>query len=372
MLPPELLFLVCDHLDRVDILSLAHAGSENKAILAVWLRLFVGCPFYMVRYSPYNSLMTFAANFQPPKKHLKFKHSKLPALLNTLLPDDFQCLQGYLDRKEHEWFYCNEGLGRTYGGILNLRADEKTVLLPSSVTLKPHGEVLKFESNSHVAVQIVRDQIMVVIKYADNSRVQECTLDKADVEAFYKILVFVSRVRSENTDDMYYILPDSNGLYQMNWKPLMLYDGVLYKVSVGSGDKLQVATRGYPVKGEGIADLQYDIFQDQRHPRYGMVYTEMEGLLDYVVDLETKEVFRVLRVLEEGHISIAGISNGKLGVWKYSWEFLWSLIPDVGDAGSDEELTELHDLVLRLKADSKEFFDFNKKRGPYRSRRDSW
>lgn len=100
---------------------------------------------------------------------------------------------------------------------------------------------------------------------------------------------------------------------------LLMYNGQLFKAVHDEDRELHIVP-AHSELGEDTKRDRFNIFQDDRFPRYAMTSTVIRGLSEFVIDLKTHQVASV--GLDPHHVPLVGISQGKLGVWKYSQRYL--------------------------------------------------
>lgn len=386
MLPPELLFLVCEGLEPRDILALSETCTANLTILSHLRTLFKLYPWYDRRFSstkdsPWNvsKLTRFPKSFiHVPYPDTRYEED---------LPSDFVALTGGCGRDEkYIWNICDQGLyfnspaeeeemeyddsldWNTHG-IVDLRAD-KTAALPATpyaARLLPKLDLsgykvkvlLEEEQNDRVSAVIMHltdKKNFLLVKYG-TEQVQKFELDS---ETFYHRLYLIGDMVIINKEDKkskpLYLLPGLKSLTTLEDEPTaeyqgwMMYNGNLFKAVLDCKDRLVVASPTVKIKQPKRPQRLYNIYQDERNPRYAMAYTRKDGIMAYVIDLEECEVSMLL---DKEDVWLLGLSKGELGLWKYSPMSLYGRC----NSQNKSELGDLVEIAIALPID--EFLDFH-------------
>ncbi|KAG5362718.1 hypothetical protein CJU89_1851 [Yarrowia sp. B02] len=364
MLPPELLYLVCIHLEPRDILSLSAVNASTKAVLLPLRKLFLKIPYYSLRHSQWDTWQACVGDFEAEAPSGLFEHASIPSHSDEPLPADFQALEGNDGQKQQGWNYCDMGLF-SKGDVLNLKSEpapegldysstssfrDEDEFLPDSMYL----DGMQTETCSVKIVQVFRtDEIWLLIQYSDGTH-QKHSLGFGDEDSFeednfdsdedgfeyedvsyeredYDIAVADDTVillkKKKEGDKLEKIFVPKGGepvhvgdisTHTQAWGGLFIFNGRLFVTHCGKDQKLQVAPLQPEMDEMEPSRLTFNIVQDERYPRYGLAYT-WDGLLMYVVDLQTRAVHYVV---QEGRMTVVGISDGQLGMWTYSVRYM--------------------------------------------------
>lgn len=343
MLPPELVHEISNHLGAWDILTFAKVHPAIYDKLKPVLKMLADCPYFLVRYSQWNSWRTAASHYEPQPQQLKFKTARCAVHLDEPLPDDFQALRSHVAGAQ-AWQTCDRGLmapstrevfDMTARPNCNNRLEPAPPPIVPSHLINPTS-LLAFKANSYVfAMSVIYCQSTDLhVWYRDGKRGMVILDDGPMCGHRFKLQLIddtVFSLAANSTDPsenavscivrgMIYDHPLTNISSGINPEGLLLYNGHLFKAAVNEDDELIVATLDFDIPGEGCQwSAKYDIYQDDRNPRYGLAYFKGSGVLIYVIDLLKHTVINVQRYQELGFV---GFSKGKPGVWRYTRDYL--------------------------------------------------
>lgn len=343
MLPAELLYEVCNHLDARDIFSLSLACRDNKLSLEPLMTLFRASPWYQKRFSSWDSWQLCAANYKEPAEKVVFGRAKLPRVVNQPLPDDFTVLRVPAQYRDSlHWTTCDRG-------VHSLDADVSIELTaePSFESVRPIYNVVSpdplpegseadpfGDSSALVSAQTVwnaQEELWLVVKDCDGQvrsfpRQTDC---ESRVRIFDGVVLIGSydyRGYSCGDGSLYLLssaktlkpvgLVDTKRIRVDEW---LLYNGDLFKVVVGKGNKFHVVSLDMDIKQTG-PDCYFYVCHDDRNPRYALAHRLHRVGLQYVIDMEKRLVHPVPRSRQQIHF--VGISNGQLGIWSFDQTYL--------------------------------------------------
>lgn len=346
MLPAELILHICELLELRDILSLADTCQSNRALLHKFQKLAKLAPWYNKNLSEHG--LWADCERMLDQEPLQFPHeSYCKDHFNEPLPRDFQCLQGDINRyNKHRWITCDQGISRLCENgnreILDLRENTQDPMSHDPFSVLKRREYVTFEgqlrcrvANEFVAAAVVasrdKTEISLHVRYDDDAETEIHMVETELKEGSYQVfviedMVLVSRSYSRGHDNVFYLLPGGK-LTPLDTPKMdsidgwMQYNGILYKAVLDEDDNMQVATSHYPVEMYIVGLRKYEICQDVRNPRYGMAFCQDEGMLAHVIDLEEQEV---ILAANEDCFWIVGFSDGRLGRWNFSQDYIMS------------------------------------------------
>lgn len=386
MLPSELLFQVCDYLQPPDIISLSEIDRFTKTTLLPLRKLCLKIPYYCLEYSQWNSWQECILDFESEASHNPFEHVSLPKHENKPLPEDFRALKGGVDRRLHyEWNLCDLGFVCEHG-ILNLKEkvdtsadfdlymDEYKPYPVRTFQVNKQGAYADLvirammQTQSCQAVIAVTSDVRYVsspvsrrettntmnrlfIQYNDGTT-QEHVLKSIDgithSDWDFHVLVADNAViftrRYGAVFSTFYVLKggepvfiaDSLPIENVNGTCSLFYNGRVFLTYMDQEPKIQVIPlESEPLNPAPVFRNVY-LYQDERYPRYGLAY-QFGTFLAYVVDLEKREVHCVM----EGDPAVIGLSNGQLGMWTYTEEYLM-------DKCEEQELSTMKELMREI------------------------
>lgn len=359
MLPPELLLRVCEYLTPKDILSLSETSSTHKTVLANLRTSFLEHPWFDQNFSQWKMVLWGSAKY--PKSKTPFKNVPLPLDgFDVPLPSDFQALVGDCRRDEnYGWNICDQGLYFNTvddsenedwdqwelddNGILDLREDQTSELpatpypLRSMPILDVPDKVIAKERNDKVSAAIVEDCFeyqFLAVKYRENEmQVFDIDYDDHIYYSLYLVGAMVIVYSNDMTTPQLYLLPGKPELANLEDTPtrkyegLMMYNGNLFKAVLDFDGQLVVGPLNLEVNEKIGGERMYKIHQDERNPRYALVCTRKEGVVAYVVDLEDHTISLLL---DKENLWLVGLSKGKLGMWKYTTEYVYRIGTEQG------------------------------------------
>lgn len=343
MLPAELLFEVCNHLDALDVYALSLACRENSLMLEPLLNLFKDCPWYQLRFSSWDSWQACAAKYKEPPKNVVFKRGKLPEVQDQPLPDDFTVLHHSSDHEQSQGSTTTDrGIyGYKHGVSIDLRAEPSTESLkpiydvvipdplPEGSEADPFGEASALLSAD--TVWYAEDKRSLVVKDCHGKvRSFPRRTDCEYLTRVFDAVVFLGGYDDRDTrrgHEISYYLSGARTLKPVKalskedtrvdqW---LLYNGALFKVVVGKRNRFGVVSLGTNIE-EGFSDCCFRVGQNDRNPRYGLAYRLPNEGLQYVIDLEKQLFYRIPPY--DHHLHFVGTSNGQLGVWSYTQDYL--------------------------------------------------
>lgn len=345
MLPAEVVYEICNHLGFRDILTLSKVHGDFDRALKPLLKLLTLSPYYQLKYSQWDSWQQASSHFKPYTRKFEFKRAEFPLHVDEPLPDDFRLLQNHVVGTGKNWRICDRGVvAPPTSEVIDMRANPDDnapgpthpSLVPADPNVSLDG-LVSVKDNAYVSTKTTlhHGSTYVLIKYRDGTRIAVCVDQRANVHHSYDLQLIDDVVFSQivsptdiSENSISFILPGMDRPLPLvrvncgiNAEGLLLYDGHLYKAVVNDENNLTVATHDCPIRGEGRSDLEYNIYQDDRNPRYGLAYLKKTGVLIYVIDLLEHTVITVLQNLQFG---FAGLSNGEPGVWQYTAGYLMS------------------------------------------------
>lgn len=366
MLPPELLSIVCTYLEPRDIVSLSETSRSNNAALSGIRKMLLECPYFSLEHSEWSSWEALADNYSPKADPIEFRHVEIDTHHNEPLPDDFRALQGDMQRKSRYWWnYCDRGIyDQTSSSFVELRTDKgtDTYLTKEEARTFFFGDVrcdddyIHYQHTTDTATVLAYSEkgVVLQIKYRGEENYREFLISSStSYDNCYELqlidnVAFVYKYEADNEEggDGTCCVAPGQGLLRVEdgggstappygW---LHYNGCLYKGIYDEHKDLQIVSANYvddtkrPMGG-------YDICHDERYPRYGVIYS-LGGLFPlFVVDLKQHLVTAVN--LDADHIPVIGISNGRMGVWKYSHDYLDSKCTEQGKPGVQDVIYEI-------------------------------
>lgn len=287
----------------------------------------------------------------PPPKAFETVQFLLPSYFEEDLPSDFQALRGDCRRDEkYNWNICDQGIYFNtiadsdeedfyedederdhHNGIVDLReywGELPPTPYPARIlpVLDPDLDLrrkLDADRNDQVSAQVSTlydDSTLLLVKYG-REKIQEFEVDHLRNYSLYLIGDMVIVNPADEDCKTQYLLPGRSKLATLEDVPTteyegwMMYNGKLFKAVLDENFQLVVAPAGTTVEKHENPPRLYNIYQDERHPRYAMVYTRKEGIMTHVIDLEKCQVSMVL---DRDSFWLAGLSQGELGLWKFS------------------------------------------------------
>lgn len=216
-----------------------------------------------------------------------------------------------------------------------------------------HFEIgYKFTSSAEILLEWNMDSDSVTLYTIINDKRHTIVVDKKKGMKMHHLqliddiaLVFVLDGDVQTT---YYLVPGNDKLVAIDFggcqvpqEGLMMYNGQFYKAVLDEKVDVQVdhVTRQMGNPTTITPGAAYEICQDLRFPRYGLVYTNMDKNLAHVIDLEKKEISQFLGLDKD--VSIVGVSDGELAIWKYTREYLEEMCEKRGMEGFKEVVEKM-------------------------------
>ncbi|KAG5359385.1 hypothetical protein CJU90_4129 [Yarrowia sp. C11] len=358
MLPPEILTLVTEFLAPNDIISLAETNQQTYTAQGALRNLFLKSPYCRLELSQWDKWQSFADSYKCDTSFEDtFKNVELPQHCNKPLPDDFKALQGDLARQwNSDWNSCDLGIcgpreDDKEAIVLDLTAsnsDDETTSAkltglptgkpahrpPSRRLFSSQMEIgYKFSPQAEALLEwdMSTDAVILYTMFADGVSHKLVVDEKKGTKMHHLqlindiALVFVLDL---NTQTTYYLVPGGKltaldfGNCKVPQEGLMMFNGHFFKAVIDEKVDLLVAHISRPM-GEPTTvtpGAVYEVCQDLRYPRYGLVYTNTDKNLAHVIDLQKREVSQFFGLTKD--VCLVGVSNGELAVWKYTREYL--------------------------------------------------
>ncbi|SEI36224.1 YALIA101S10e03862g1_1 [Yarrowia lipolytica] len=345
MLPPELLSMVCTYLEPRDLLALAETSRSQHVALSDIRKMLLRCPYFSLEHSDWSSWQALADNYNSHKEAVAFTHIQMDDHYNKPLPDDFIALQGDIQRKSRYWWnYCDRGIyDQTSSSFVDLRTDSGTDTYMSKEearsfffgNVRSDDDYIHYQHTTDTATVLARrgKEVVLQIKYRGEEDYHEFLISSSSSYLHsYELqqidnVAFVYRCDSDEENEGTYCVAPGRGLVPVEdgggstsppygW---LHYNGCLYKGIYNEKRDLQIVSAHYqdntkrPMGG-------YEICHDERHPRYGIAYSAGGLFPLFVVDLKRHLITAVH--LDKDHLPVIGISNGRMGVWKYTHDYL--------------------------------------------------
>lgn len=382
MLPPEILDKICTNLCFNDILSLCKVVRLSESTLRNSLLKFR--PWYELKYSQWDTWGDCALNYGKECKSEFSTDLKCAVYTDVPLPDDFKQLCN--DRIIGEDFvYTNNGFFFRNESFNLSQSCDKDPLSPTTflqnslgaLSVSDSGPVLKQKSSSELTAVVIRDSSdSLKVKLKDKLGVEvEFSLMAKRLQTFCLQIIGkmayltyagepwtpcrMATARMSTYSDK---IEKYEWSYPSSQAPagLLFYDGCLFDVFMTKSKVPLVPLTFRSCFGVKLWYLNKDHFveQDSQDTNYGVIY-DGNGLISGLVDLKaqsTKSLAWPLRNYptassnecdyrnwyedqfdeeldqfpKQAYLKCVGFSNGTLGVWRFSLEYLQSLhkLPD--------------------------------------------
>ncbi|AOW04655.1 hypothetical protein B0I72DRAFT_140443 [Yarrowia lipolytica] len=352
MFPHELLSHVITFLSPKDIISLAETNRHNYSALADVRSLVLKSPYCRLELSQWTGWQAFADNSAEKEPHELFDHVELVKHVNKPLPEDFQALQGDLARQwNSEWNSCDHGISGPReddqeAEVLDLTNNTNTDKITCSPTgtpnhCRPYRRLFpsqfeigyKFSPQAEALLEwnMDTDTVTLYTMFGDGACHSVMINEKKGTKMHHLQLindVALVFVLDQDINTTYYIVPGGQltpidfGNCQVPQEGLMMFNNRFFKAVLDEKVDLQVAPVSLPMgKPTTITPgAAYEICQDLRYPRYGLAYTNMDKNLAHVIDLQKRQISQFFGLDKD--VCLVGLSNGTLGVWKYTKEYL--------------------------------------------------
>ncbi|KAG5358875.1 hypothetical protein CKK34_5188 [Yarrowia sp. E02] len=349
MLPPELLSIVCSYLEPRDLIALAETSRSFRVALSDVRKMLLKCPYHSLEHSDWSSWQAVADNWDPEAEIVTFANIDIDEHYNEPLPNDFFALQGDMQRKSrYFWNYCDRGIyDQTSEEYVDLKTDEDkgdvTYLSRAEArtfffgNVKSDDHYIHYQHTTDTATVLARSEkgVVLQIKYRDDKDYQEYLISSSSsFRNCYELqlignVAFVYKFDYEAEEDYEatFCVARGSGFLRVDdgagiscppygW---LHYNGCLYKGIYEEEKGLQIVSGHYEDNSKR-AGGGFDICHDDRYPRYGVAYS-MGGLFPmFLVDLKAQQLSPIC--LDAGYLPVIGVSEGKMGVWKFSYDYL--------------------------------------------------
>ncbi|KAG5358550.1 hypothetical protein CJU89_5157 [Yarrowia sp. B02] len=302
-------------------------------------------PYFSLEHSDWDSWLVLAGNYKPDTEE-HFVHVSIDAHINEPLPDDFIALQGDMQRKSRYWWNsCDRGIyDQTAEDFVDLRADSGEDSYPSKEAVRSFffGEVrsdddyIHYQHTTNTAAVLARSDrgVVLQIKHRGDNDFRELLIStSSSYTNCYELqliddtaFVYKCELETEELAEGTYCVPRGQDLMRVDdgdstqapygW---LHYNGRLYKGIYHSEKELDIVSARYKDDQESPMG-GYDMCHDERYPRYGIAFS-MGGLFPlFIADMKAHEMSAVH--LDRDHVPLIGVSNGRMGVWKYTQNYL--------------------------------------------------
>lgn len=361
MLPPEILDEICTHLELSEVVKLGRALGHLILDTSFKKALFKECPFYDIRYSQWDDWRSSASNFLKFDTRVFHPTLECPVYIDTPLPGDFQCLCSDVDLNKH-FVYNDKGVFLK-GMFVYLRKSPDVIIPcypPRARVSRSKTAVQYNDLRLHVPGTIVMKrctpQIMTVVYRDAKGGLYLHTFKDGQefggklLEVSFKLQVVGSNVMMAFSGPGITTFCVVNGEQRKSYfsdrffcivRPpagMLFYDGHVFDVMLDTNKEVLVqSTKGLvPKPPEWTLNKFHKVEQDERNVEYALVYNG-NGFVCAFVDLKQHKMMKLSEINEtdvftyrdgfaefptESHLKIVGISEGKVGVWKFSKKYL--------------------------------------------------
>lgn len=357
---PEVVIRICGFLDICDIVALRQVSRHFRHVIPENLlceKLLCEVPLYRLEYSQWTTWSDSAAHFVLDGKLPIFvERFECVTWTDCALPRDFTCLCTDVERT-FSWDYNNKGV--CFGERqLDLSESCEQFSVPcfygvsfdeSATTIKYHGFCAsvsgrmiqaRHTSRCIAAISVHQGVLLLTVKYPNQSQ----TSYRMNCKPPLRLQVICDCVyvfaRQDHTSVLYLITPDafSEILHAQRRQPpagMVLYDGRVYNVDMDGRYRCCVTSVTHRITSDRNRppDKFHRVYQDEQHPQYCLIY-KSTGLVTGLVDLKDKKCAILTQISSdifadynganepEDHLLMVGISEGKVGVWRYTLRYL--------------------------------------------------
>lgn len=364
LLLPEVVFeRVCEHLSLKDVVGLRQTNRHFRRCISnslVKQKLLEQCPWYRVEYSQFTSWGDCGASHVKEKQespcHVLVDRLQCPLYTDTPLPRDFIALCTDVERT-FAWDYNNKGICFDEKQ-LDLGDSNTDFSVPCNygvsfghvgTTIKYHGFGVtvvgkmiqaRHTSRAIAAISVHQDQLTLTVKYPNRSAESL----KLNCKPPLRLQVISDCVyvfgRHDHTSVLYLVTPQTcqEILHAQRKCPpagMVLYNGKLYNMDMDGRYRCTVSPVTHRITSDRNRppDKFHRVYQDEKHPRYCLIY-KSTGLVTGLVDLKQKQTVILSQISadifsvynganeREDHLLMVGLSQGKVGCWRYTLGYL--------------------------------------------------
>lgn len=334
MLPPEILDRICSLLDCKDVVSFSQVVQLfDTTFKHVLLKK---CPYFDPKYCQETTWKSRLLKYVNTDTRKFPKNLKCEVFTDKPLPDDFHCL---CKSDQHTIVYTNKGIfvGDKFLSLTDPKGTETrpaTVLLEEVYTeMKLFCEeppeikdLLRQKRTNELTTAVFYHSLKteLVVKYSDAFK----------IIPFPKHVSFRLQVVGSNVlfthdydqwSDTTVVSQDFSSSVDrhsdLNEIPsgTLLYDGHVFDVCVGDND-VEVKSTLSSNYSDLLYSECYNVEQDLTYTQYGVIYDEL-GFVSALIDLRDH---KILCWSNKQYFRMVGVSEGSVGVWQYSSEYLQS------------------------------------------------
>lgn len=360
MLPAELIERVCTCLSLADIVSLRQTNRHYRQCIDDHLvrdKLLEECANYRLEYSQWKSWGEAGAHHVTRKEGHVFKDRlTCPLYTDTPLPRDFSCLCTDVERT-FSWDYNNKGICFDEKQ-LDLSDTNTDFAVPCNygvsfshvgTTIKYHGFGVtvvgkmiqaRHTSRAIAAISVYQGQLLLTVKYP-NKPPESLKLNCKPPLRLQVIhdCVYVFG-RHDHTSVLYLVAPTvyQEMLHAQRRQPpagMVLYNGQLFNIDMDGRYRCSVTPVTHRIMSDRNRppDKFHRVYQDERNVRYCLIY-KSTGLVTGLIDLEHKKAVILSQISAdlfsdynganepEDHLLMVGLSEGEVGCWRYTLNYL--------------------------------------------------
>lgn len=363
LLPQEVIEQVCEHLSLKDVVGLRQTNRHFRRGISDALvkeKLLEECPWYRVEYSQFQSWEESGAshvteNAQKPC-HVLVDRLHCPLYTDLPLPRDFTALCTDVERT-FAWDYNNKGICFDEKQ-LDLSETNTDFSVPCNygvsfshvgTTIKYHGFGVtvvgkmiqaRHTSRAIAAISVHQEQLTLTVKYPN----QPAESLKLNCKPPLRLQVISDCVyvfgRHDHTSVLYLVTPHTcqEILHAQRKCPpagMVLYNGQLFNVDMDGRYRCTVspATLRISFDRNRPPDRFHRVYQDEKQARFCLIY-KSTGLVTGLVDLQQKQTVILSQISadifaeyngatdREDHLLMVGLSQGKVGCWRYTLGYL--------------------------------------------------
>lgn len=361
MFPAEILALICEYLSLEDVVALCQTNQQLRNGVpesTVQKLVLEKCPYFNLKYSQSDNWVGAAShllNDQPPK----FKDSiKCSIHQDTPLPDDFYTLCKDVE-KTFAWDYNDKGFSFR-GKLLDLTETGSTRTVPSrdheglfqskkavrynGITLGIPGKLIQTRHSSKaIAILFEHErQTVLAVKYQKNEKVRSCLLNTKPpyrLQVIDDCVVLHTRLCLGSPGCQFLHFTQNSAAYMLECPftkaapaGVALYNGNFFNIDLEARYTIKVESSVSNRESKHTNRL-FRVYQDEEYPEYCLMY-KPGGIVTGLVDFRNQQADVISEVGygfilpsfgandHEDYLLMVGVSEGTLGIWKYTRRYL--------------------------------------------------